>query len=107
MPNAQTAIYVVADYKIQRTMGPLDLINHLLNFVAPALFVGTVLACLAPVFMGNKPAARTLYAQAAINVIAGVVALSLGLWLFGRDGKMASYAAMLLGCALRQGLLRK
>jgi len=107
MPNAQTAIYVVADYKIQRTMGPLDLINHLLNFVAPALFVGTALACVAPVFMGNRPVAHVVVAQAAINSIAGVVALSVGLWFFGRDGKMASYAAMLLGCALSQGLLRK
>ena len=107
MPNAQTAIYVVADYKIQRTMGPFDLINHLFNFVAPALFVGTVLACLAPVLMGNMPVARVVYVQSAINFIAGVVALSLGLWFFGRDGKMASYAAMLLGCALSQGLLRK
>lgn len=88
-------------------MGLFDLINHLLNFVAPALFVGIVLACGAPIFMENKPIARAIYVQAAINVIAGVFALSLGLWFFGRDGKMASYAAMLLGCALSQGLLRK
>jgi hypothetical protein len=57
--------------------------------------------------MGNRPVARVVVAQAAINSIAGVVALSVGLWFFGRDGKMASYAAMLLGCALSQGLLRK
>lgn len=88
-------------------MGPLDLINHLLNFAAPALFVGIVLALVSPVFMGNKAVALSLYAQAAINSIAGILALSLGLWYFGRDGKMASYAVMLLSCVLSQGLMRK
>lgn len=107
MPNVQTAIVVGADYKIQPTMGLIDLINHLLNFVAPALFVGTLLALASPIFMQKGSAALSLYAQAAINSIAGVVALSLGLWFFGRDGKMASYAAMVLGCALSQGFLRK
>jgi hypothetical protein len=88
-------------------MGLFDLINHLLNFAAPALCVGVVLALVSPVFMQNRSAALSLYAQAAINSIAGLVALSLGLWFFGRDGKMASYAAMLVCCVLSQGFLRK
>lgn len=107
MPNAQTAIYVEPDYKIQPTMGPIDLINHLLNFAAPALFVGTLLAMASPFFMQKRPAAPSVYAQAAINSIACLIALGLGLWFFGRDGKMASYAAMLLSCVLSQGFLRK
>jgi hypothetical protein len=84
-------------------MGPFDLLNHLLNFVAPALFVGTLLALLGPVFIRNRPAAPELYAQAAINSGAGAIALAAGLWFFGRDGKMASYGAMLLACAFSQG----
>jgi len=88
-------------------MGLFDLINHLLNFAAPALCVGVVLALVSPGFMQNRALALSLYAQAAINSIAGLVALSLGLWIFGRDGKMVSYAAMLVCCVLSQGFLRK
>ncbi len=97
----------MSDYKIQTTMGPFDLLNHLLNFVAPALFVGILLALLAPVFIQNRPVALSLSTQAAINSGAGAIALAAGLWFFGRDGKMASYGAMLLACAFSQGFLRK
>ncbi len=83
-------------------MGPLDLLNHLLNFAAPALAVGLVLAFLAPVFMKNKALARTRSAQAAINFVVGVLALLAGLLFFGRDGKMASYAALVLATATSQ-----
>ena len=85
-------------------MGPLDIINHLLNFVAPALWVGLVLAAAAPIFMSKGPLAPGIPAQSAINSIAGVLALALGLWFFGRDGKMATYAAMLVACCLGQWL---
>ncbi len=83
-------------------MGPLDLLNHLLNFAAPALAVGVLLALLAPLLYRKVPSARTLYAQAAINFVAGLGALVGGLVCFGRDGKMASYAAMVLACAVSQ-----
>ncbi len=83
-------------------MGPLDLLNHLLNFAAPALAVGLVLAFLAPVFMKNKALARTRSAQTAINFVVGVLALLAGLLFFGRDGKMASYAALVLATATSQ-----
>jgi len=83
-------------------MGPLDLLNHLLNFAAPALVVGLLLAILAPVLYRKVPVAHSLRAQAAINFIAGLVALLVGLVFFGRDGKMATYAAMVLACAASQ-----
>lgn len=83
-------------------MGPLDLFNHLFGFLAPALAVGVVLA-LAGYFFNRKVAvARGLTAQAAINCVAGVLALLVGLWFFQRDGKVASYAAMVLACASTQ-----
>ena len=85
-------------------MGPLDFLNHLLNFVAPALAVGCLLALLAVIFTRKRPAARMLIAQAAINSVAGMVALALALWFFGRDGKMAAYAALVLVCASSQWL---
>jgi hypothetical protein len=102
MPNAQTAICIAADYKIQTTMGPLDLLNHLFNFALPAMVVGVLLAYCAPLLYKKQAPALAGYAQAAINSVAGVAALTLGLWFFGRDGKMASYAAMAVTCALSQ-----
>ena len=83
-------------------MGPLDTLNHLLNFLAPALAVAIVLALLGPLLMRKRPGAPVLLAQAAINFIAGSAALFVGLWFFGNDGKMATYAAMLLLCTAAQ-----
>ncbi len=88
-------------------MGPLDSLNHLLNFLAPALAVGCLVAISGHIFRRKKAAAPVLYAQAAINCVAGVVALGLGLWFFGHDGKMASYAAMVLAIGSSQSFLRK
>ena len=83
-------------------MGLLDTLNHLFNFLAPALAVAIVLALLGPLSMRKRPGAPVLIAQVAINFIAASVALVLGLWFFGNDGKMATYAAMLLLCTAAQ-----
>ncbi len=83
-------------------MGPLDLLNHLLNFVAPALVVGLVLAVVGPFLVKKRSVAHTLLAQTAINTIAGSAALLVGLWFFGHDGKMASYTALVLVAASSQ-----
>ena len=88
-------------------MGPLDLLNHLLNFVAPALFVGIFLVVTARFFMRRNAPAMTLYKQIAINVIVGVAVLLAGLIVFGRDGKMATYAALVICCATSQWLLSR
>ena len=85
-------------------MGPSDQIIHLINFCAPALAVGVVLALVGPWLMKKSPVALGLLAQAAINCVAGVLALGLGLWFFGNDGKMASYAAMVVAVATVQWL---
>jgi len=83
-------------------MGLFDLLYHLLNFIAPALVVGALLALGAPIFMGNRATGRAFVAQAAINSVAGVLALGVGLWFFGRDGKMLSYAALVVAAATSQ-----
>ena len=83
-------------------MGLLDTINHLFNFLAPALVVSLVLALLGPFLLRKRPGASVLIAQAAMNFVAGAAALLIGLWFFGNDGKMASYAAMLLLCTAAQ-----
>ena len=77
-------------------MGPLDQIYHFANFLAPACVVGIALALVGQFFAKNRAAAHGFIVQTAINFVAGSVALGFGLWFFGRDGKMASYAALLV-----------
>jgi hypothetical protein len=39
--------------------------------------------------------------------VAGLAALAAGLWYFGRDGKMAAYAALVLAVASAQWLVAR
>jgi hypothetical protein len=41
-------------------------------------------------------------ASGIVNSLAGCCALAAGLWFFGNDGKMGTYGALLLACALSQ-----
>ena len=88
-------------------MGPLDLLNHLLNFMAPAAWVAMVITVLARFFMPKKPAALSQFAQVAINFVVCLAVLVLGLLVFGRDGKMATYAAMVLSGATSQWVMAR
>lgn len=88
-------------------MGPLSAINHLLNFVAPAFGVALLLALGAKVFWRKRPAAQGLLAQVAINSVVGCAVLTAGLVWFGRDGKMATYAVLVLACATVQWVLQR
>lgn len=85
------------------------LTNHLLNFMVPAAVVALLLVLLARVFAwffkSKRPVAQTLWAQAAIIFIANLAILTAGLVFFGYDGKMLTYAAMVLGAALCQWIL--
>ena len=83
-------------------MGPLDLINHLLNFAAPAVFVGFFLALVAPRALGKGTRRGSLAACGLVNSICGACALVGGLWVFGNDGKMASYLALTMASAASQ-----
>ncbi len=86
-------------------MGPLDLLNHLANFAAPALWMAVMVSLLAFIFMKKVAGAPVFHTQAAINFVVSLVVLVLGLWWFGRDGKMATYAAMALACATSQWVM--
>ena len=89
-------------------MKPLDLLDHLLNFVAPALWVAVLIALFARIFMRRKAsAAPSLWWQMTFNFLAGLTALVLGLLFFGRDGKMLSYFAMVAACATSEWLLTR
>ncbi len=83
-------------------MGPLDVLFHLLNFLAPALVVAVLLAFTSLLFMKRKPFPSVIGSQAAINFIVGAVVLAGGLALLGRDGKMSTYLVLVLAMATSQ-----
>ena len=87
------------------------LTDHLLNLVAPAAVVALLLVLLASFFSRfsstKRPAAQSIWARAAIIFIVNLVVLVAGLLLFGNDGKMATYAALVLAAATCQWLLGK
>ena len=85
-------------------MGPLDITIHLLSFLAPALAVAGLVALAARVFMPRRAGLLAWWVQFALNSIAGGAALGAGLWYFGADGKMATYAALVAAVAACQWL---
>ena len=83
-------------------MSVLDLLFHLLNFAAPALAVALLVAGAARVLLRRGPALLGWWASVALNSIAGLAVLGAGLAWYGRDGKMATYAALVLAIATTQ-----
>ena len=88
-------------------MSPPDLLNHLLNFMAPALWVALFVTLFANLFMKKKALAGVLLRSVAINFIVCCLVLMAGLLFFGRDGKMYTYAALVLACASSQWVLQR
>ena len=81
-------------------MGPLDALWHLLNFVAPAFGLGVIAAGL------SKLVFRADFAQVSWRRLstwacaASLATLIGGLIVTGQDGRMITYAAMVLACAV-------
>ena len=85
-------------------MGFLDALFHLSGFAAPALALGLLMP-LAARWALPRPASARYRVQAAVVFAAGLAALLVGLVAFGRDGKMATYAGLVLAAATAQWLL--
>ncbi len=81
-------------------MGPLDTLWHLLNFFAPALGVGILAPAMAKLLWRRrlKPVAWTSLSLWATGGAAA--ALLAGLVVFGRDGRVATYALVVLASAV-------
>ena len=84
-----------------------DLILHLLNFVAPAFFVALMLAVMARFMFGKAASTRGFWLQVALNFAIGSAVLAIGLGLTGRDGKMVTYAALVVACGSAQWWLSR
>ena len=83
-------------------MGFLDIINHLLNFVAPAAFVAFWMVLVVRFAWKKKQISDAIIKQFAIIFVVNLAVLVVGLWYFERDGKMATYLAMVLVSAAVQ-----
>lgn len=81
-------------------MGVSGALWHLLNFFAPALVVGAVAAWLAKLLWWQELKAVSTWRMVVWAVAASSVAALGGLLWTGHDGKMATYGAMVLMCAV-------
>ncbi len=90
-------------------MGPLEQVIHTLNFVAPAW--GLALFCV----LFTRLTARwwlplsswSLLKQTVVSGAFGTTVLVCGLVLWGVDGKMATYSALVITCGTAQWLMCK
>ena len=80
-------------------MGPLDALWHLLNLFGAAIGLGLIAPALAKLIWRQPLKAWPLGRLAARCVAAGMVVTLVGLVLFGQDGRMATYALLVLACA--------
>lgn len=80
-------------------MGLLAVANHLLNFFAPALVSAALAAAFAKLLWRVELRAVSWRRLAGWGAAASAGALLAGLLLLGSDGRIASYAAMLLANA--------
>ena len=81
-------------------MGVLDGLWHVLNFFAPALGVGLLAALLAKGLWWRELKGVAWSRLARWAVLGASAALLAGLFVTGRDGRMVTYGAMVLACAL-------
>jgi hypothetical protein len=81
-------------------MGPLDFLWHLLNLFAPAAGVALVSASLAKLIWRRDLARVPWLRMVSWTAAACSLALIAGLVLFGQDGKMATYAGLVIASAL-------
>lgn len=79
-------------------MGLLDGLWHLVNFFAPAVFVGVLASALTKLFWRSELKTVPWHRLASWAVASSAVVLVAGLVVTGRDGKMATYGAMVATC---------
>ena len=81
-------------------MGPLDALWHLTNLFVPALGLAVLAAAFAKLLWRRELVAVSWARLAGPACAAAALVTLAGLVLFGRDGKMATYGAMVAACAV-------
>ena len=87
-------------------MNALDALWHLLHLTAPAWAVAAWVSLAGPL-VAQQAIGNGLIRRLVLNGLVGVAALVAGLWFWGNDAKMSTYAAMVLACASSQWLLMR
>lgn len=80
-------------------MGPIDAFWHLSNLLLPAVMMGLLCAGLAKLVWRRALRSVPYRRLATWATGAGVAALLVGWAAFGRDGRMASYALLVVSTA--------
>lgn len=75
-------------------MGVLSILLHVFNLIAPALGMALVLPLLMRFWQHR--ARVSLAKQMLLHALLGSVCLVVGLWLWGTDGRMATYGLLTL-----------
>ena len=78
----------------------LDLFWHLANFALPAVAVGALTAALCKLFWRKSLARHAWFTLAWQASAAGLAVLVAGLVITGHDGRMVTYAGLVVACAL-------
>lgn len=86
-------------------MDPLSFAIHLLSFAAPALAVAMLVTFAARFLLPRQGAPARWWMPFTVNFVVGLLVLGIGLWFYGRDGKMITYAAMVVAVATCQWLI--
>lgn len=83
----------------------MNLLNHLFNFAAPALWLALFLPGVCRLLWRGRPARLPLAEQMGVQLVLGILVLLAGLVLLGRDGAMAIYAALVIAAGLGQWVM--
>jgi hypothetical protein len=80
-------------------LDPLNLFWHLANFVLPAVGVGALTAALCKLLWRRRLARTPWFTLAWQASAAGLAVLVAGLVITGHDGRMITYAGLVVACA--------
>ncbi|MEY2892545.1 MAG: hypothetical protein RJA98_2453 [Pseudomonadota bacterium] len=80
-------------------MGPIDALWHLVNLFLPAAMLAALASALAKVIWRSELKSVAWWRLCKAAALAAGAATVAGLLLLGQDGKMVTYAAMVLASA--------
>ena len=83
----------------RRLLDALELFWHIANFVLPAVGVGALSAALCKLFWRRALARVAWFTLACQASAAGLAVLVAGLVITGHDGRMITYAGLVVACA--------
>ena len=87
-------------HRKRRRLDALNLFWHIANFVLPAVGVGALTAALCKLLWRRSLARHAWFTLAWQASAAGLAVLVAGLVITGHDGRMITYAGLVVACAL-------